>query len=152
MSAVLQGVDILLVEDSEADAALVIHVLDAHQPGPSVHVVHDGSEALEFMFCTGRYAKRDPDQRPSVVLLDLNLPKVSGLEVLQRVKSDPRTLTIPVVILSSSQSPGDLSRCYRLGANSYLVKETDFAAFSETLRVAQIYWTRINRPASDARI
>jgi two-component system response regulator len=150
LSTVQHGVDILLVEDSEADAALVMHVLDACQPSASVHVVRDGSEALEFVFCTGQYANRNPEQRPCVVLLDLNLPKVSGIEVLQRVKSDPRTLTIPIVILSSSQSPGDLSRCYRLGANSYLVKETDFAAFSETLRVAQVYWTRINRPAPDA--
>lgn len=139
------GADILLVEDSEADAALALHILRTRGSGEMVQVLRDGRQALDYVFCTGAYSDRSIEERPKLILLDLNLPQINGIEVLQRVKADPRTAIIPVVMLTSSQSPTDMAQCYRLGANGYLIKEMDFEAFSDTLQQAVIYWTKYNR-------
>lgn len=138
-------VDILLVEDSEADAALALHILRTRGTGGAVQVLRDGRQALDYIFCSGAFAERNIEDRPKLILLDLNLPQVNGIEVLQRIKADPRTAIVPVVMLTSSQSPADMAQCYRLGANGYLIKEMDFEAFSETLHQAVVYWTKYNR-------
>jgi CheY-like chemotaxis protein len=110
-------------------------------------VARDGEEALDFLFCTGPHADRSFDRPPKLVLLDLKLPKVDGLEVLRRMKSDPRTRAIPVVILTSSKEERDLVRGYGLGANSYIQKPVDFQQFRETVKTAGLYWLLINQPA-----
>ncbi len=141
-------VDILLVEDYPDDRALVLHVLRRHHLTDRVEVARDGVEALDFLFCTGRYAQRRLEDRPKVILLDLNLPKVAGLEVLQRLKSDPRTRPIPVVMLTSSAQERDVVESYRLGVNSYIVKPLGFDELTEVLGQIARYWLGLNRPAS----
>src|SRR6266511_2211056 len=141
-------VDILLVEDYPDDRALVLHVLRRHHLPDRVEVARDGVEALDFLFCTGRYAQRRLEDRPKVILLDLNLPKVAGLEVLQRLKSDPRTRPIPVVMLTSSAQERDVVESYRLGVNSYIVKPLGFDELTEVLGQIARYWLGLNRPAS----
>ncbi len=123
------GSDILLVEDNLHDVELTVHALERHHVANRIQVVRDGAEALDYLFGTGAYAGRSPDDRPRVILLDLKLPKVDGLEVLRRVKSDPRTKTIPVVVLTSSREERDIVESYGLGANSYIVKPVDFEQF-----------------------
>jgi CheY-like chemotaxis protein len=137
-------VDILLVEDSESDAELTQLSLDRAGVGKRVFWVKDGEEALEYLFRTGRYHDR-PDDDPRMVLLDLKLPKVGGIEVLGRIKADERTRHIPVVVLSSSDEPTDLRRCYHLHVNSYLVKPLDFETFSRQIGELGQYWLRSNR-------
>ena len=141
-------VDILLVEDYPDDVALVLYVLRRHHLADRVEVAHDGAEALDFLFCTGKYAQRRLEDRPKVILLDLNLPKVAGLEVLQRLKSDPRTRPIPVVMLTSSAQERDVVESYRLGVNSYIVKPLGFDELTEVLGQIARYWLGLNRPAS----
>lgn len=138
-------VELLLVEDNPADAELAIHSLRKFKLANNIYVVHDGAEALEFLFCTGAYATRNPNQGPRVVLLDLKLPKVDGLEVLRRIKSDRRTQSLPVVVLTSSHEDKDLVEAYHLGANSYIVKPVDFNQFTEAMRQLGIYWLLLNK-------
>jgi two-component system response regulator len=138
-------VEILLVEDNPNDVKLALHALQRHNLTNHIHVIRDGAEALEFLFCTGVYAHRSLTQSPKVVLLDLKLPLVNGLEVLQRVKGDPRTRSIPVVVLTSSHEERDIVESYRLGVNSYITKPVDFEQFTEAVRTLGLYWVLLNQ-------
>jgi CheY-like chemotaxis protein len=140
------GVEILLVEDNPSDVELALHALKRHHLANHIEVVRDGAEALDFIFCTGAYAQRNAQDNPRVILLDLKLPKVDGLEVLQRVKSDARTRMIPVVILTSSREERDIVESYQLGVNSYIVKPVDFEQFTEAVRQLGLYWLLLNNP------
>ena len=139
-------VEILLVEDSPSDVELTLHAFNKHNLTNQIHVVRDGAEALDFLFCTGPYASRDANARPKVILLDLKLPKVDGLEVLRRVKADNRTRSIPVVVLTSSGEERDLVESYALGVNSYIRKPVDFEQFTEAVRLVGLYWLLLNQP------
>jgi two-component system response regulator len=142
-------IEVLLVEDNPNDVEMILHAFDQDHLSNRIHVVRDGAEALDFVFGAGAYAGRRLDPGPRVILLDLKLPKVDGIEVLRRLKDDPRTRTIPVVVLTSSREERDLVETYRLGANSYIVKPLDFVKFIEAVRQAGLYWLLLNRPASD---
>lgn len=147
-----QIVDVLLVEDNLDDVALALHAFKKSNFCNRVHVVRDGAEALEYIFCTGVYAGRRFDQAPKFILLDLKLPKVDGLEVLKRIKSDPRTKHTPVVMMTSSREEKDLVASYELGVNSYIVKPVDFQQFVESARTLGLYWLLLNEaPASIGR-
>jgi two-component system response regulator len=139
-------VEILLAEDNPNDVELTLHTLRRHNLANRIHVVRDGAEALEFLFCTGAYAQRDIVHGPKVVLLDLKLPLVDGLEVLQRIKGDSRTRLIPVVVLTSSREERDIVESYRLGVNSYITKPVDFEQFSEAVHTHGMYWVLLNQP------
>lgn len=132
--------DILLVEDNPNDAELALYALRKYNISRRVDVVRDGAEALEYVFATGSYADRKVDETPRVIFLDLKLPKINGLEVLHRIKSDPRTQTVPIVILTSSREESDILKSYQLGVNSYIVKPIDFEQFTEAIRQLGIYW------------
>jgi len=140
------GLDILLVEDNQDDRDLALHALQRDKVANRIFVVRDGEEALDFLFCRGAYAERSFDHPPKLVLLDLKLPKVDGMEVLKQVKSDLRTKTIPVVIMTSSKEERDLVAGYNLGANSYIQKPVDFDQFRETVKSVGLYWLVINQP------
>ena len=140
------AVEILLVEDNPNDVELTLHALRKYRLANHIHVARDGDEALEYLFATGAYAGRNIADIPKVVLLDLKLSKVDGLEVLRRVKGDPRTHMIPIVVLTSSREERDLARGYQLGANSYIVKPVDFDQFSEAVRQLGLYWVLLNQP------
>jgi two-component system response regulator len=140
-------VEILLVEDNPNDVELTLHALRSHHLTNRIQVVRDGAEALEFIFCTGAYKNRTIKNSPKVVLLDLKLPKVDGLEVLRRIKADPRTQMVPVVVLTSSREERDVMASYRLGVNSYIIKPVDFDQFSEAMRHLGLYWVLLNHLA-----
>jgi CheY-like chemotaxis protein len=140
------GIEILLVEDNPRDVEMTLRALKKHNLANNVHVVKDGAEALDFIFTRGAYAHRDPNHVPKVVLLDLKLPKVSGLEVLRAIKGDAQARTIPVVILTSSQEEKDMVESYKLGANSYIIKPVDFDKFVEAVGQTGLYWLLINKP------
>jgi two-component system response regulator len=142
----VQAVDILLVEDNPEDAELTLRALKKRNLANRLYLVEDGAQALDFIFCRGAYAERNPKTPPKVVLLDLQLPKVNGLEVLQAIKSDPATRTIPVVILTSSRQDPDIQSAYALGANSYVVKPVNFDNFSEAMGQVGYYWLLLNQP------
>ncbi len=139
-------VEILLVEDNPADAELTLRALKKRNLANRVTRVYDGEEALDFIFARGAYATRDADQHPKVILLDLKLPKVDGLEVLRAVKSDPNTRQIPVVVLTSSRQEQDIVESYRLGVNSYIVKPVDFDKFINAVEQLCLYWLLLNQP------
>jgi CheY-like chemotaxis protein len=138
--------EILLVEDNPTDLELALRVFRKHELANRIEVARDGAEALDFLFGKGAYAGRGGLQIPKVILLDLKLPKISGLEVLRRIKGDPRTRTIPIVVLTSSQEEKDLVESYELGVNSYIVKPVDFEQFSDCLKQIGIYWLLSNAP------
>lgn len=142
---------ILLVEDRAQDEKLTLRALKKNGILNEVIVARDGAEALDYLFAQGAHAGRDPGQLPQFILLDLNLPKISGLDVLRQVRADPRTRMLPVVILTSSKEEKDLVAGYGLGANSYIVKPVDFIQFSEVVRELGLYWLVINQPAPPAR-
>ena len=136
---------ILLVEDNADDEALTMRALKKTQIAQKVVVVRDGAQALDFLFCEGKFADRDPSEMPKVTLLDLKLPKVDGLEVLRRLRADERTEGLPVVILTSSNEEQDLVDGYKLGANSYVRKPVDFNEFLEAARQLGLYWLQLNQ-------
>jgi two-component system, response regulator len=138
-------IEILLVEDNPDDVELTLHALRKENLANSIHVARDGEEALEFLFCQGNYADRSFEQPPRLILLDLKLPKVDGMEVLKRLKADPRTRAIPVVILTSSKEERDVINGYGLGVNSYIQKPVDFEQFRETIKNVGLYWLVINQ-------
>jgi CheY-like chemotaxis protein len=137
-------IEILLVEDNPTDAELSLYALRKYRIANRVHHCRDGAEAIDYLFGEGAYRGKNIEETPKVVLLDLKLPKVDGLAVLKRIKSDPRTRHIPVVILTSSSEERDIVDCYSLGANSYLVKPIDFEQFSESVRQLGLYWVQLN--------
>ena len=138
-------VEILLVEDNPNDVALTLHTFKKYKLANCIQVVSDGAEALEFIFCTGAYKWRNIANCPKVILLNLKVPKVDGLEVLRRIKTDPRTERIPVVVLTSSHDEADIVESYHLGVNSYLVKPVDVDLFTEAVRTLGMYWLLINQ-------
>lgn len=138
-------VEILLVEDTAADAELTIRALKKNCLVNNLVWVKDGAEALDFVFATGAYAGRDQAHQPKVVLLDLRLPRISGVEVLRRLKNDERTRTIPVVVLTSSKEDVDIDECYRLGVNSYITKPVSFDEFIKVVGELGLYWLLLNK-------
>ena len=138
-------IEILLVEDNPQDLELTRRALRKGNLTNSIHVARDGAEALEFLFCEGAHAARKIEDGPKLILLDLKLPKVDGLEVLKRVKSDPRTKSIPVVVLTSSKEQNDVVESYQLGVNSYIVKPVNFEGFSAAVLEVGMYWLLLNQ-------
>ena len=143
------AVEILLVEDNPNDAELTLYALKKYHVANHIEIVRDGAEALDYLFCAGGYAYRRIEDGPKMVLLDLKLPKVDGLDVLRRIKAEPHTRLIPVVVLTSSREERDIVESYQLGVNSYIVKPVDFEQFTEAVRQLGLYWMLLNQaPAS----
>ena len=140
-------VDILLVDDSRSDVELSLHYLKKCRLDKCVHVVRDGAEALEFLFCNGAYAGRHLDNVPKMILLDLRLPKVDGMEVLQQIKADPRTRKIPIVVLASSPLDYRIDECRQLGVDNYIVKPVDVEQFMTVTANLNMYWRQPDRPS-----
>lgn len=138
---------VLLVEDNDDDVQLTLRAFEKHKLANNIHVATDGQEALDYLFRRGEHAGRDPLDMPQVVLLDLKLPRVDGLEVLKQIRADPRTRNLPVVVLTSSNEERDLVESYRLGANSYVRKPVDFRQFTEAAQQLGLYWMVLNLPA-----
>jgi two-component system response regulator len=143
-SGLMNGIDILLAEDSPYDAELMLNALKKCQFINNIKVVRDGEEALDFVFASGAYATRDFEVQPKVIFLDIKLPMIDGLEILRRLKSDDKTKSIPVVILTSSEAEKDIKAGYKLGANSYIVKPMDFAFFNDFIYKVAFYWLVLN--------
>ncbi len=139
-------IEILLVEDDPGELELTMHALEGEHPWARVEVARDGEEALDFLYRRGCYSGRNPGAHPRLILLDLKLPKVDGLEVLRQIKEDPRTRPIPVVILTSSSQESDLVRGYQLGTNSYIQKPADFDLFRAAIKQLGHYWLMVNEP------
>jgi len=142
----INAVEILLVEDTAEDLELALRALQKGKLSNHIHVARDGAEAIEFIFGEGAYVGRKIENVPKVILLDLKLPKIDGIEVLRRIKSDPRTKSIPVVVLTSSREQKDVVESYRLGVNSYIVKPVDFEGFAKAVRDLGMYWLLLNQP------
>ena len=138
------AVEILLVEDNPQDAELMIRALRKQKLANQIHVAEDGEEALDFLFCKGKFSDRDFSQSPKVIFLDLKLPKISGLEVLQELKSNPRTQTLPIVVITSSRENPDIKKAYELGVNSYVVKPVNFDDFLKAMSQIGLYWLLVN--------
>ena len=139
-------VEILIVEDNEQDLALAQRALRKANVTNRIHVARDGEEALEYLFCEGQFVGRKMEDGPKVILLDLKLPKIDGLEVLQKIKSDARTKFIPVVVLTSSKEQSDVVETYNLGVNSYIVKPVNFESFAKCVQELGVYWVQLNQP------
>lgn len=139
-------IEILIVEDNPQDLELTLRALRSFKLSNRIQIARDGAEALEFIFCEGPHAGRKIEHGPKLMLLDLKLPKVDGLEVLERVKGDPRTRAIPVVVLTSSKEQKDVVESYRLGVNSYIVKPVNFEGFATAVRELGLYWLLLNQP------
>jgi two-component system response regulator len=142
----LNAVEILLVEDNPRDAELTIRALKKKNLANNLFHVEDGVEALDFLFARGKYAERDIKDAPKVVLLDMKLPRIDGLEVLAAIKADSRTQSIPVIIVTSSAEDPDVKKAYQLGANSYVIKPVQFDSFMEAMVKVGIYWLMVNHP------
>jgi len=147
---VAEPVEILLVEDNPHDVELTLHALQRHRIANRVHVARDGAQALEFIFGADEQARGEPPPRPRLILLDLKLPLVDGLEVLRQLKGDPRTRSLPVVMLTSSREERDIVESYQLGVNSYIVKPVDFDQFTDAVRQVGLYWMLLNEPPRPA--
>ena len=144
------AVEILLVEDNPSDLEVSLRALKEHHLCNNVHVARDGEEALDFLFCQGPHAARRPEQLPRVVLLDLKLPLIDGMEVLRQIRADARTRHVPVVVLTSSTEDRDVVDSYALGVNSYIAKPVDFDQFTKAMHTIGMYWLLLNRPPSKA--
>lgn len=144
MMADPRSVEILLVEDNPDEAELALRAFRKSKLANRIHVARDGQEALDYIFRAGPYADRPPEDAPRLILLDLKLPKVDGVEVLRRIKSDPAARLIPVVVLTSSKEERDLAECYQLGVNSYIVKPVDFQRFTKAVEDLGMYWLLLN--------
>ena len=142
----MNTIEILLVEDSSEDVEITLRAFKKKKLTNKVHVVEDGEQALDYIFATGEYKNRNVNHRPKLILLDLKLPKVDGLEVLRKIREDERTKFIPVVILTSSQEEKDIMESYKLGVNSYITKPVDFDKFSDTVSELGLYWLLLNKP------
>jgi two-component system response regulator len=142
----INAVELLLVEDSSRDLELALRALRKADLMNCVQIARDGAEALDFVFCQGAHAARQITDGPKVILLDLKLPKIDGLEVLKRIKGDPRTKMIPVVVLTSSKEQSDVVETYQLGVNAYIVKPVNFERFSEAVRDFGLFWLLLNQP------
>jgi two-component system, response regulator len=140
----MDNTKVLVVEDDQEDAVLTLRALKKNNVENKVYVVRDGVEALDFLFCTKRYAKRDPHDMPQLILLDIELPNMNGLEVLRRLRADERTRRLPVVMLSASNEEENIAESYKSGANSYVRKPTDFTQFMESVRQLGSYWLTSN--------
>ena len=151
MSNAMEEVEILLVEDNPTDAELAIRALKKSNLANKLVWVKDGAEALDFIFATGAYSERQVAKGPKLILLDLRLPKVDGMEVLRRVKGDERTRTIPVVVLTSSKEDRDVAESYQLGVNSYISKPVEFDAFAKVVSELGLYWLLVNQPPVSAK-
>lgn len=143
-------VDILLVEDNPVDGELCIRALKARNLANNLTWVKDGAEALDFLFGTGKFTGRETRNQPKVILLDLRLPKVDGLEVLRRIKSDEESKATPVVVLTSSKEDKDIAESYKLGVNSYIQKPVAFESFADTVAKLGLYWLLVNKPPLEA--
>jgi two-component system, response regulator len=143
------AIEILLVEDDPQDVRLTLRELQRENVKNEVVVVRDGAEALDFLFCRGTFSDRSPNHPPKLVLLDLKLPKVNGLEVLREIKAKPETRAIPVVVLTSSGEERDVVDSYKLGVNSYIQKPVDFEQFRQTIKALGLYWLVVNRLPPD---
>lgn len=141
------NVEILFAEDSKDDAILTIRALTKSGFSNKLHHVKDGAEALDFIYCRGNYTGRNPKEFPKLILLDLKMPKVSGIEVLEKIKSDPLVKSVPVVMLTSSNEGPDIEQCFALGANSYIVKPVDSDNFFKAIKEIGIYWMILSQPA-----
>ncbi len=139
-------IEILFVEDNMDDAALTMHALKKGGLTNSIFHVKDGAEAIDFIYCKGAYSERDPLPHIKLMLLDIKMPKVSGIEVLEKIKSDPLLKAIPIVVLTSSKEDPDIKRCYQLGANSYIVKPVESDNFFKTIKDLSLYWMILNQP------
>ena len=139
-------VELLLVEDNPQDLALSLRAFKKANLANRIHVARDGAEALDFIFCEGAHASRKIADAPKVILLDLKLPKIDGLEVLKRIKGDPRTKMIPIVVLTSSKEQSDVVESYEFGVNSYIVKPVNFERFADSVRDLGLYWLLQNQP------
>jgi two-component system, response regulator len=139
-------VELLLVEDNPEDLKMTLRALKKANLANHIHIARDGAEALQFIFCEGEYSGRKIENAPKVILLDLKLPKVDGKEVLERIKSDPRTKMIPVVMLTSSKEQSDVVESYNLGVNSYIVKPVNFEGFATAVQELGMYWLLHNQP------
>jgi len=146
MNSITSAIDLMLVEDNPQDLELALLALRDAIPGVRIHVARDGAEAVEYIFCEGPYAHRHVTDVPKVILLDLKLPKIDGLDVLRRIKGDERTKLIPIVVLTSSKEQRDVVESYQLGVNSYIVKPVNFERFNEAVRNLGIYWQTLNQP------
>jgi two-component system, response regulator len=139
------AIEILLVEDNPTDLELTMHALGKHNLANKIHTVRDGEEALDFLFCRGAFSNRNVDEVPKMILLDIKLPKVDGLEVLRAIKSNNRTQAVPVVIMTSSSEQRDMIEGYQLGVNSYIQKPINFVEFQEVIQRLGYYWLVINK-------
>jgi two-component system response regulator len=144
----VDGIEILLVEDNPRDAELTIRALKKHNLANKLFHVGDGVEALDYLFGRGKYAERNTTELPKVILLDLKLPRINGLEVLRALKADEHTMSIPIVVVTSSAEDPDVRTAYQLGANSYVIKPVQFDAFIDAMTKLGIYWLMINHPTS----
>ena len=142
-----EEIGILLVEDDPLDVEMTMRALQSDHVKNSIEVARDGEEALDFLFCRGPHSSRSPQQQPKLILLDLKLPKIDGLEVLREIRATPHTRAIPVVVLTSSAEQRDIVETYKLGVNSYIQKPVDSTQFRETVKTAGYYWLVVNRPS-----
>ncbi|MBI9033048.1 MAG: response regulator [Bacteroidales bacterium] len=145
----MESIELLLVEDSIFDAELTIRALQKHKLANKLHHVKDGEEALQFLNGEGAYTDRDINQLPKLILLDLKLPKVTGIDVLQEIRNNPRTQKIPVVVLTSSKEDYDIQKCYEYGVSSYIVKPVDFNKFMDAVAEIGYYWMFLNEPPTE---
>ena len=146
MDAITNQIHILLIEDNPNDIELTLHTLEKQRLTKHLKILHDGAEALDYIFCKGTYTERDITDCPKLILLDIKLPKIDGLQVLKQIKSDPRTRNIPTVMLTSSNQETDIWTSYQSGANSYITKPVDFTQFKQTVENLGLYWLTLNQP------